>query len=56
MQSEPRPDIALEKTHSSFRIKRNGTVVKLMWVPAHIDTERNRLADKFANVQQIKMC
>lgn len=55
MQSEPRPDIALEKTRSIFRIKRNGTVVKIMWVPAHIGIERNRLADKFAKVQQIKM-
>lgn len=47
MQLESRQDSIFEITHSAFGIKRNGTEIKLMWVPVHIGIHGNKLADKY---------
>ncbi|XP_023192676.1 uncharacterized protein LOC111609311 [Xiphophorus maculatus] len=46
--SESRQDIIADINHLMFRIKSYGSLVKLVWVPAHIGVIGNELADNFA--------
>ncbi|XP_023190356.1 uncharacterized protein LOC111608710 [Xiphophorus maculatus] len=48
MKSEVRQDIIEDIVQVIFRIKKNGSQIKLIWIPAHIGVVGNELADNFA--------
>lgn len=49
LESAVRQDIILEILQTIVRVKKAGTVLQFIWVPAHTGVEGNALADRFAN-------